>query len=179
MGKKELQFVWPKDGHKGRSGHRGFFGGLNDIITGRGPDIFLQRKGSRTGIRPDFWGNWQVFIARAGKKVYLRFDRDSYHYPAYHCQEIGRSYQNGLWSASRGTRRYDPHTRRYTEWSIPHDWHGHRIDDQNQAFYPRFTQDEARQFIRRLQHHRRINPRSMGSEWTTDGPRVRQMRLRG
>ena len=60
MGKKNLQFVWPKDGYKGRSGNRGFFGGLSDIMVGRGPDIFLQKKGSRTAIRPDFWGNWQA-----------------------------------------------------------------------------------------------------------------------
>lgn len=58
MGKKNLQFVWPKDGYKGRSGNRGFFGGLNDIMAGTGPDIFLQRKKSRTAIKPDFWGNW-------------------------------------------------------------------------------------------------------------------------
>jgi hypothetical protein len=102
-------------------------------------------------------------------------DRDSYHYPAYHCQEIGRSYQNGLWSASRGTRRYDPSTRRYKEWSIPHDLHGHRIDDQNHAFYPRFTQNEARQIIRRLQRGRTAVNSRMGPAWTTDGPKVRSL----
>jgi hypothetical protein len=59
MGKKKvLQFVWPKDGSKGKSGHRGFFGGLSDIMTNRGPDMFLQRRGKRTAIRPEFWGNW-------------------------------------------------------------------------------------------------------------------------
>jgi hypothetical protein len=55
---KKLQFVWPKDGPKGRSGHRGFFGRLDNILTGRGPDVFLQRGGSREAIRPDLWGNW-------------------------------------------------------------------------------------------------------------------------
>ena len=107
------------------------------------------------------------------EKAYLQLGRDSYHYPEYHRQETGRSYQNGLLSASRGTQRYDPATRRYTEWSIPNDWHHHRVNDQTQAFYPRFTRDEARKLIRRLQHHRHINPRSMGPGWTTDGPRVR------
>lgn len=57
MGRK-LQFVWPKDGPKGRNGHRGFFRGLGDILTNRGPDIFLQRQGSCTPITQDWWANW-------------------------------------------------------------------------------------------------------------------------
>jgi hypothetical protein len=52
-----LKFVWPKDGVKGK-GHRGFFGRLDNILTGRGPDIFLARGNSITPIKPDFWGNW-------------------------------------------------------------------------------------------------------------------------
>jgi hypothetical protein len=57
---QKLQFVWPKDGPKGRSGHRGFFGRLDNILTNRGPDVFLQRKGSSTPILPETWGNWYL-----------------------------------------------------------------------------------------------------------------------
>lgn len=127
-------------------------------------------------IRPDFWGNWQASREVLSlREVDLRFDRDSYHYPEYHCQELGRSYQNGLFSASRGTQRYDPSSRTYKEWSIPHDWNGDRINDQGQAFYPRFTRDEARKLIRRLHHGRQVNPGSMGSGWAVDGPRARHL----
>jgi hypothetical protein len=55
---QKLQFVWPKDGPKGRSGHRGFFGRMNNVLTNRGPDVFLQKKGSSDPILPEHWGNW-------------------------------------------------------------------------------------------------------------------------
>ena len=54
----ELKFVWPKDGYKGRSGHRGFWGRLNNILTNKGPDVFIQKKKDRRGINPEWWGNW-------------------------------------------------------------------------------------------------------------------------
>jgi hypothetical protein len=85
---------------------------------------------------------------------------------------MSRSYHNPLWSASRGTQRYDPATRRYKEWSIPHDWNGDRVDDLNNPFYPRFTQQEARRIARQIGRGRRVDPLSMGPGWTTDGPRV-------
>ena len=53
----DFKFIWPKDGVKGKE-HRGFFGRLNNIVTGRGPDIFLDRASSKTPIKPDLWGNW-------------------------------------------------------------------------------------------------------------------------
>ena len=145
-------------------------------MTGKGPDMFLQRKGSRMAIRPDFWGNWQAsYEVLFVREDCLRFDRDSYHYPEYHRQELARSYQNGLFRTSRGTQRYDPGSRTYKEWSVPHDWNCDRINDQGQPFYPRFTRDEARKIIQRLQHGRQVNPCSMGSGWTVDGPRVRRL----
>lgn len=52
---KNLQFIWPKDGPKGR-GHRGFLGRLNNVVTNKGPDIFVGKQGSR--ISPDRWQNW-------------------------------------------------------------------------------------------------------------------------
>jgi hypothetical protein len=55
----QLKYVWPKDGPKGR-GRRGFFGRLNDILTGRGPDIFLDKESSTRPIKADHWGNWYL-----------------------------------------------------------------------------------------------------------------------
>jgi hypothetical protein len=57
---QKLQLVWPKDGPKGRSGHRGFFGRMNNVLTNRGPDIFLQKRGSKIPILPEEWGNWYI-----------------------------------------------------------------------------------------------------------------------
>jgi hypothetical protein len=54
---QRLKFVWPKDGPKGKQ-HRGFWGRLDNILTGKGPDIFLDKAGSNTSIKPDLWGNW-------------------------------------------------------------------------------------------------------------------------
>lgn len=56
----ELQFVWPKDGPEGKSGRRGFWGRLDDIRTGKGPDVFLQKQGSIKPIGVEQWGNWSV-----------------------------------------------------------------------------------------------------------------------
>ncbi|KAH7311064.1 hypothetical protein BKA65DRAFT_484853 [Rhexocercosporidium sp. MPI-PUGE-AT-0058] len=39
------QFVWPKDSPGGRAGPNGWFGKMSDIVTGKGPDIFVARKG--------------------------------------------------------------------------------------------------------------------------------------
>ena len=54
------QYVWPKDGVKGKE-PRGFFGRMNDILTGRGPDMFVDKGGSRTPIKLDEWSNWYYF----------------------------------------------------------------------------------------------------------------------
>lgn len=53
----KLQMVWPKDGPKGHR-PRGLFRGFCDIWTGKGPDMFLQRKNSKSPIDPGLWGNW-------------------------------------------------------------------------------------------------------------------------
>lgn len=176
--KKKLQWVWPKDGRQGRR-PRGFYGGLRDIIQNKGPDMFLQEKGNGA-IPLDHWSNWQaIHDEKVTWDVFAdEMCRDSYHHPVYHQHEEEGSHLNGLFGASRGNQRYDPNTRRYTEWSIDRDWWGERINDENQAFYPRFTQDESQRILRRLQRHKNITPRSMGSEWKTDGPKVRQI-LRG
>ncbi|KAK0124795.1 hypothetical protein ONS96_008676 [Cadophora gregata f. sp. sojae] len=145
-----LQFVWPKDGPKGR-GRRGFWGRLNNIRTGKGPDIFLQRKGSTEPIMPDEWQNW-----------------DSYHFHDAHVLE-------SINPASRGYQRYDPHDRTYKEWSTPHDWFGLGVDGLGVGAHgngmPRFTREEwiRMQKIRRRGHL--IDPAAMGDDWTHHGPK--------
>ncbi|KAH7309303.1 hypothetical protein BKA65DRAFT_543517 [Rhexocercosporidium sp. MPI-PUGE-AT-0058] len=145
-----LQFVWPKDGHRGR-GHRGFWGRLNNIATGKGPDVFIQRKGSKEPIMQDQWQNW-----------------DSYASFNAHMEE--ESYP-----ASRGFERYDPYTRTYKEWSIPHDWYGIGVDGSGVGGHgvglPMFTRDEQVHMHKERLRGRQIDPGQMGSEWNNMGPK--------
>lgn len=58
MNSWDKKVVWPKDGPKGNR-PRGFFGGLGDIVRGKGPDMFVQdRKASINPIQVDRWANW-------------------------------------------------------------------------------------------------------------------------
>ncbi|KAG9245791.1 hypothetical protein BJ878DRAFT_533657 [Calycina marina] len=155
---KKLQFVWPKDGPKGRSGHRGFWGRMNNIVTNRGPDVFIQRQGSRTGIRPDWWGNW-----------------DSYHDPG--CDIMERNEPR----ASRRQKRYDPESRRYVDWTRDNNWSGddfaaNLLGGPPVAYYPRFTQREWDKIDRKMSQGKWPNPRKMGSDWNYDGPERFQQR---
>ncbi|KAM3086245.1 hypothetical protein ACMFMG_000382 [Clarireedia jacksonii] len=157
--RRKLQFVWPKDGHRGR-GHRGFFGRLNNVVTNRGPDIFIQRQGSKTAILPDVWGNW-----------------DSYHDKARHDSEEeggGRSGRTAFGTLSRGYKRYDPYSRKYVEWAKPHDWNGHGVGN-IPGEYPRFTRDEAARMKRAAAKGHRIDLAKLGKDWNHNGPnRFRQ-----
>ncbi|KAH8679057.1 hypothetical protein BGZ60DRAFT_525785 [Tricladium varicosporioides] len=146
---RELQFVWPKDGPQGRSGHRGFFGRLNNIVTNRGPDVFLQRKGSKRPIPTEVWGNWDSYA-----------DYDA------HDQEEGGAFYN------RGFKRYDPHSRKYKTWNNPHDWYGVGVNGHGEDAYPRYTRGEMRKNIRhRVRSGRPVDPSRMGSEWSSFGPK--------
>ncbi|CAL3971511.1 unnamed protein product [Diplocarpon coronariae] len=144
-----LKFVWPKEGYKGGE-TRGFWGRLNDIITGKGPDIFLQEKRSKIPIKPDEWQNW-----------------DSYRNPLAHRDEQANP-------VSRGQQRYDPYTRRYTEWGVPNDWHGagtHGFGIQADGNgLPRFTLEETRK-MKRLGRGQSMDPCKMGDGWSTEGPK--------
>ncbi|PVH73454.1 hypothetical protein DL98DRAFT_469279 [Cadophora sp. DSE1049] len=148
--RRNLQFVWPKDGPKGR-GHRGFWGRLSNIVTGKGPDVFLQHKGSTDPITQDEWSNW-----------------DSYAFHDAHRAEERNP-------VSRGFERYDPYSRKYVEWATPHDWYGTGVNGTglgpHNAGRTRFTRKEATQ-LRKLQHRGvRINPEEMGSDWHNMGPK--------
>ncbi|KAF7945592.1 uncharacterized protein EAE97_004630 [Botrytis byssoidea] len=144
--KKNLQFIWPKDGPKGR-GHRGFLGRLNNVVTNKGPDIFVGKQGSR--ISPDRWQNW-----------------DSYHDEHKHKQEVTGAF-------SRDFKRYDPHTRKYVEWEQAQDWNGYGIG--NHAWeYPRLNLDEYNKIYKAYHQGRRIDP-SKFKDWNHSGPnRFRQ-----
>jgi hypothetical protein len=52
-----LEFVWPKDGLKGNRS-RSYFGGLKDILLGKGPDMFIRKVGSKDPIKTGYWSNW-------------------------------------------------------------------------------------------------------------------------
>ncbi|KAB8297650.1 hypothetical protein EYC80_001458 [Monilinia laxa] len=144
--KKNLQFIWPKDGPKGRE-HRGFWGRLNNIVTNRGPDIYVGKQGSR--IRPDRWQNW-----------------DSYHDEYKHVHEV-------TGPCSRGFKRYDPYTRKYVEWEQEQDWNGYGIED-NPGEYPRLTKDELHKIYRAYHRGHPIDPSKL-KDWNHNGPdRFRQ-----
>lgn len=51
------QFVWPREGRKGKE-DVGFFGRLTSIVNNTGPDIFIQKKRSTKPIKVDEWANW-------------------------------------------------------------------------------------------------------------------------
>ncbi|KAH6718216.1 hypothetical protein BKA61DRAFT_599224 [Leptodontidium sp. MPI-SDFR-AT-0119] len=148
--KRNLQFVWPKDGPKGR-GHRGFWGRLDNIITGKGPDVFLQHKGSKQPITRDEWQNWDSYAFRS----------------AHDAEELN--------PVSRGFERYDPYTRKYVEWATPHDWCGVGVDGwgvgPNNAGRTRFTREEKIKLNKIRQRGGKILPSEMGSDWNNEGPK--------
>lgn len=172
MPQRKLQVVWPKDGFQGKS-RTGFGSRLSDILKGKGPDMFIQLKGSRDAIRADRWGNWRVtpyFLLIS----MLTFIRDSYHLPREHFVE--QLSHNGLWNISRGMKRYDPETRTYKEWLWPLDWQGTGVGGFGTAGngdgYPRFTRREPEHVRRQLKLGGPIDPRKVGPDWDDSGPKV-------
>jgi len=106
----------------------------------------------------------------------LNTDRRSYHDPQAHFQEEINGAINPLWNSSRGSKRYDPYTRKYRKWFTPQDWAGDGVHGQgigpNGYGYPRFTRSEGRKMLRRYAQGHRVDPARMGKEWTWDGPKV-------
>ncbi|CZS88435.1 uncharacterized protein RAG0_00188 [Rhynchosporium agropyri] len=151
MGKRpDLQCVWPKDGSRGR-GRRGFWGRLDNVLTGKGPDIFLQLRGSRSPIMRDQWQNW-----------------DSYSSQLAHNQEEKIR-------TSRGLKRYDPHTRQYKEWATPNDWSVSGVDGSGVGPHnkgrTRFTKEEVVKMGKLRAANGDIDARTMGPEWNERGPK--------
>ena len=103
-------------------------------------------------------------------------NRDSYHNPRAHDLEELRGEQNPFYNSSRGTKRYDPYTRKYVKWATPNDWYQTGVDGMgifpHGHGYTRFTTKEARRMNRRLREGRRVDPSRMGSEWNNMGPKV-------
>ena len=165
MAKKKLQMVWPKEGPKGRA-PRGFMGGLRDIFTGKGPDMFIQQRGSREAITPGQWANWLECPLRSSDPP--NFYRDSYHDYNTHVRE---NYGN---ITSRGAQRYDPYTRKYTSWGVDEDWAnaGVRGNNSFQNPYPRYTANDMKRMWPRTSRGKHINPADMGKEWTHFGPKA-------
>ena len=73
---------------------------------------------------------------------------------------------------SRGYMRYDPHTRRYTNWYRAHDWNGNGRGDDNGALYPRFTEAEGRRILQKRNKGSSIDAAKMGKDWNNEGPNV-------
>ncbi|KAH8803212.1 hypothetical protein F5884DRAFT_499783 [Xylogone sp. PMI_703] len=150
----QFRIIWPKDGEKGKN-KRGFLRGLNDILTGRGPDMFLQtpRERKAASIPREVCGNW-----------------DSYHDQDAHVAE--QFQHNGFWNTSRGVHRYDPYSRRYVEWFIPTDWHQNGGDPYtDESYYPMFTRKEWHRMNRSLSRGKQVDPRKMGKDWSAFGPK--------
>jgi hypothetical protein len=95
--------------------------------------------------------------------------RNSYHDFGAHISEMRRSYPY----TSRGFMRYDAHTRRYKHWYLQEDWTGRNAGPNDVPNYPRFTQEEGRQILRRIYNGRRVDPLTMGKDWNFQGPNVR------
>jgi hypothetical protein len=93
--------------------------------------------------------------------------RDSYYQPSAQFHEFSQPHK------SRGRERYDPESRKYVEWHIGNDFSGMGVDGLGPGSYPRFTMDERSKMAKRLDRGSQINPRSMGSDWNHDGPKVR------
>lgn len=170
---KNLQFVWPKDGPKGKSGHRGFWGRFNNVVTNRGPDIFLQRKGDKNPIKPDEWGNWYAIVQEVLYLHRLISSRDGY------TDSNAQLIENTRQWMSRGVQRYDPHTRRYKTWAINDDHFQQGPDGLGPGYYPHFTALEYDRMSRRLDRGHRVVPGKMGRDWNEYGPKVRIHFLRG
>ena len=73
---------------------------------------------------------------------------------------------------SRGFKRYDPHSRRYVEWHIPHDWDHIYTDIYDNQGYPRFTREEVRKMDKRRKVGKPVNAMKMGKDWNWNGPNV-------
>lgn len=90
---------WPRDprpGPRGRGWFRNRMSAWSDVLTGKGPDVFVGRLDNlhHNPSRPR-WSRW----------------RDVHGDP-----NGSEGDASAFWGADRGTKRYDFHTRRYTEW---------------------------------------------------------------
>lgn len=96
----------------------------------------------------------------------LILSRDTYHSP-------DRPPRN-LFGKQRGTKRYDPYTRRYEEWAPYQDWSGDwdgpnpntgQIDNN----FPRFTAKEWQKLDQQMYLTGQLHPERMGSDWEANG----------
>lgn len=91
-------------------------------------------------------------------------------------QEEENGAANPFGNSSRGYKRYDPHTRKYRNWLVPHDWYGVGVNGRGigirGAGYPRFTRSEGKKMLRTYAQGHRVVPSKMGKEWNYHGPEV-------
>ncbi|KAL3417793.1 hypothetical protein PVAG01_10803 [Phlyctema vagabunda] len=135
--KSGLCFIWPKD----KSTRRGFFRGLGDILSNKGPDIFIDRdrQKKKEHIAVAHWSNWDAYHSRT-------------------CHAIETDLKNSFLGAkSRGFERYDPRSRRYTIWMPKEDWDGVGPD-------PSLTKKDSKKVKRIWLSRGQITPKLMSPE---------------
>lgn len=69
--------------------------------------------------------------------------------------------------------RYDPHSRRYKHWVLPHDWDDLDLSNDEGFRYPRFTEEDGRKILRQIYRYGQVDPLMMGKDWNFQGPKVR------
>ena len=102
-------WVRPIDSPNGRP-RRGFFAGLSDILTSRGPDYFIA-SGNARGPRAHEWARFPEY----NRLNQFRSD-DGYGHLFEDDPCCGRDKPGTPSWARRGRKRYDPVTRRYRDW---------------------------------------------------------------
>ena len=96
-------FIWPKDPRPGRHYRRGAAGRWKDVLTGKGPDIFIGREWNAENPSKQIWSNWKSLEAYAnpfGREAEDWYDRNP----------------KALLGGKR-TEPYDFKTRKYKRWS--------------------------------------------------------------
>ena len=111
------QWIRPIDGDDGRE-RRGWFNGLKDILTGKGPDYFIGNTRHR-GPRGNEWARF------SGEKWSNTVD------PLFGIIQkdtplLGLDNARTPSWARRGRKRYDPISRQYKDWCV--NWHEGPID---------------------------------------------------
>jgi len=148
-----LYSIWPREGKNGKK-PRGFFAGLKDCMTNKGPDIYVQKGLSKKPLRVGEWSNWWVYIIPSRHSRADNVVRDSYH--------LHESCER-----RRGNKRYDPHSRKYVDWSLENQW-AENLNGR-EPLLPRF---HAREF-KKLERGNDL--RGIDSEWDDFGPKVRAL----
>lgn len=103
-------------------------------------------------------GELVLSLRESSGQITKNYNRDSYHHPEAADKEYAYEGKGSglLRGQSRGTKRYDPYTRKYVEWTIGEN------HETNPNSYPTITMSEAHQLSMKIQ------PKN----WNGYGPKV-------